>query len=144
MSSPYASADGKIAAFHTANETSVLFYRKDSFDEAGLEYPPATAQDAWTWDEFVEVAKKLTKDKNGNDATSPDFDPNNVDTFGINFSNYFAFYSNGGSLQARTEPNSCSTAPKPSRCCKTFKTSSTSIMLHLIPPRLPPFLLPKR
>ena len=46
MSFPYASADGKIAAFNTANETSVLFYRKDAFDEAGLEYPLATAQDA--------------------------------------------------------------------------------------------------
>lgn len=34
----------------------VLYYNKDHFDEAGLEYPT----DDWTWEELVDAAKKLT------------------------------------------------------------------------------------
>jgi len=68
-----------------------------------LPYPPATAQDAWTWDKFVEVAKKLTKDRNGNDATNPKFDPNNIETYGLSLPqdwwSYITFIdSNGGSF----------------------------------------------
>ncbi len=41
-----------------------LFYNKDLFDEAGIEYPPSSTDDpnfaAWTWEKFVEVAQALT------------------------------------------------------------------------------------
>ncbi|MCF7944455.1 MAG: sugar ABC transporter substrate-binding protein [Spirochaetia bacterium] len=36
--------------------TSVLFYNKDMFDKAGLEYPDAS----WNWDDTVEAAEQLT------------------------------------------------------------------------------------
>lgn len=36
--------------------TFVLFYNKDHFDEVGLAYPDNT----WTWDTYLEAAKKLT------------------------------------------------------------------------------------
>ena len=39
--------------------TRVLFYRKDLFAEAGIDHPPRT------WQELLEFAKKLTKDKDG-------------------------------------------------------------------------------
>ena len=39
----------------------VIFYNKDLFDEAGVEYIPTKKEDQWTWDEFVENMKKLTK-----------------------------------------------------------------------------------
>jgi multiple sugar transport system substrate-binding protein len=81
----YNYGDNKTLGTNTAGETIVMYYNKALFDEAGLEYPPSKAAEAWTWDEFVEVAKKLTKDRNGNDATSPDFDPNNMETYGISF-----------------------------------------------------------
>ncbi|MBS1483570.1 MAG: extracellular solute-binding protein, partial [Clostridium sp.] len=32
----------------------VIFYNKDLFDEAGVEYIPTKKEDQWTWDEFVE------------------------------------------------------------------------------------------
>lgn len=91
----------KVAALYVAPEILLLYYNKAAFDEAGADYPPAKAMEAWTWDEFVTVAKKLTKDRNGNDATSPDFDPNSIDTYGLSFPTwwfgYLAFiYSNGG------------------------------------------------
>ncbi|MBB3114173.1 multiple sugar transport system substrate-binding protein [Paenibacillus phyllosphaerae] len=69
----------------TAGETFGLFYNKDLFDEAQLSYPPAKPGEAWTWDEFVEVAKKLTIDQNGNNATEPDFNPDKIRQFGVSF-----------------------------------------------------------
>ncbi len=42
---------------------SYIYYNKKIFDEAGVAYPPADWDDAsWTWEKFVETAKKLTKD----------------------------------------------------------------------------------
>ncbi|HHX62884.1 MAG TPA: sugar ABC transporter substrate-binding protein [Epulopiscium sp.] len=39
-------------------DTIALWYNKTMFDEAGVEYPSAD----WTWDDFKEATKKLTKD----------------------------------------------------------------------------------
>ncbi|MGM7721665.1 sugar ABC transporter substrate-binding protein [uncultured Metabacillus sp.] len=38
-----------------------IVYNKDMFDKAGVPYP----QDGWTWDDYVETAKKLTIEENG-------------------------------------------------------------------------------
>jgi len=37
--------------------TDLLFYNKDLFDESGVAYPNSD----WTWNDFLEAAKKLTK-----------------------------------------------------------------------------------
>ncbi|OUM97575.1 MAG: hypothetical protein A9Z00_09800 [Thermobacillus sp. ZCTH02-B1] len=65
-------------------ESYALFYNKDAFEEAGVELPPTKPEEAWTWEEFIEVAKKLTIDNNGRNALDPDFDPNNVRQYGFN------------------------------------------------------------
>ncbi len=39
----------------------VLYYNKDLFDEAGVDYPSAD----WTWEDELEAAKKLTNKDNG-------------------------------------------------------------------------------
>lgn len=45
-----------------ATESSVaLYYNKDMTDAAGIEVP-TTLEDAWTWSEYYEAAKKLTTD----------------------------------------------------------------------------------
>ncbi len=67
---------------------AVMFYNKTLFDEAGLPYPPqkfGEEYDGKPWDieTMTEIAKILTVDKNGNDATSPDFDPKNIVQFGL-------------------------------------------------------------
>lgn len=41
--------------------TMVMFYIKEIFDEAGLPYPT----DDWTFEEFLEIAQKLTMEKGG-------------------------------------------------------------------------------
>jgi multiple sugar transport system substrate-binding protein len=71
---------------------SFVLYNKDLFDEAGLAYPPheygapyidasGNARD-WNMDTLRELAMELTVDRNGNDATSPNFDPANIVQFG--------------------------------------------------------------
>jgi multiple sugar transport system substrate-binding protein len=67
---------------------SALWYNKDLFDEAGLEYPPHewgapyADGDEWTFDKLRELAMYLTVDANGNDATMTEFDPENAVQFG--------------------------------------------------------------
>ena len=70
---------------------SMLFYQRSMFDEAGLEYPPQVYGDPyvldgedveWSFDTLREVAKRLTVDINGNDATSADFDATQIEQYG--------------------------------------------------------------
>jgi multiple sugar transport system substrate-binding protein len=67
-------------------ESFAIFYNADAFAEAGLNAPPTKPEDAWTWDEFVEVAKKLTLDNKDRNALDPDFDSKNIKQYGFNMS----------------------------------------------------------
>lgn len=54
--------NGKTYAMPVTMAPILVIYNKGMFDEAGVPYP----DEGWTWDEFLEIAKKLTKkDKNG-------------------------------------------------------------------------------
>lgn len=97
----YSLEPGNIIGISPGPETFALFYNEDMFKEAGVEPPPSNVDDAWTWDEFVEVAQKMTLDTNGLNAADPNFDPKKIKQYGINlgvwwgvFSNFV--YSNGG------------------------------------------------
>lgn len=50
--------DDEIVYFPVALQPQAIIYRKDRFEEAGLTIPT-------TWDEFIDCAKALTKDSNG-------------------------------------------------------------------------------
>ncbi len=52
------SVDGKLYGLPNGTQTMVMYYNKKMFDEAKIDYP----KDGWTWDEFLEDAKKLTKE----------------------------------------------------------------------------------
>ncbi|GAB3650965.1 ABC transporter substrate-binding protein [Glycomyces tarimensis] len=77
---------------------SFMYINLDLFDEAGLPYPPqeygAPYVDAegterpWDIETMTELAMRLTVDAEGNDATDPAFDPENIVQFG--FGNVFA------------------------------------------------------
>jgi multiple sugar transport system substrate-binding protein len=81
---------GALTALPFAAYPAYLWYNAALFDEAGLEYPPhefgAPYADGspWDMDKLEELAMKLTVDANGNDATSPSFDPNQVVQWGFN------------------------------------------------------------
>jgi multiple sugar transport system substrate-binding protein len=67
---------------------SFMYYNKDLFDEAGLPYPPQNFGETyqgkpWTWDAVRDIAKQLTVDDQGNDANSPNFQPDHVVQFGL-------------------------------------------------------------
>ena len=67
---------------------SFLYYNVDLFQEAGLPEPPHEFGEQydgaeWDIDALTELAKKLTVDTNGNDATSADFDRDNIVQYGF-------------------------------------------------------------
>jgi multiple sugar transport system substrate-binding protein len=79
---------GKPVATINGHDTFLLYYNKNLFDEAGVAYP----DDTWTWDTWLEAAKKLSNDKPGNEKRY-------AMTFG-NFppSLFWIIYSFGGNV----------------------------------------------
>ena len=70
-----------------------IFFVPALFDEAGLAYPPQKYGDKyeldgkmvdWSWDTVTEVAKRLTIDKNGKNATEAGFDKTQIAQVGYN------------------------------------------------------------
>jgi multiple sugar transport system substrate-binding protein len=91
----YRTADGQLVGIPFAVFPSMTYYNRGLFDEAGLNYPPQTfdtkyvmadgSEVDWNYDTIAALAKILTVDANGNDATSADFDPDSIVQFGFNF-----------------------------------------------------------
>jgi multiple sugar transport system substrate-binding protein len=65
-------------------DSVALIYNRDLFDRYGVPYP----DDTLTWNPrdggtFLELAKRMTIDVNGNNAASPRFDKNNIAIYGF-------------------------------------------------------------
>ena len=80
--------NGKTVAYSSANEVLALWYNKAMFDAAGIPYPPASEDKAWTWDQFVEVAKQLTIDANGKHPGDAGFNKDNIVQYGAYVNQY--------------------------------------------------------
>lgn len=98
----YNYGEGKTLGTNTACEALGIFYNKGLITKAGITVP-STAEEAWTWDEFVDAAKELTIDEAGRNAKDPNFDPEAISQYGIQFGTWWAHYmamvySNGGDL----------------------------------------------
>ena len=79
-----------------------LYYNADVFKTAGIEPPSNDPEKAWDWTTFLDVARKLTIDKNGKHPDESGFDRGNIERFGCDVSNYRLHHasfvqSNGGS-----------------------------------------------
>ena len=74
--------DGKACGVNGSLEIFGLFYNRDVFEEAGITVP-TTEEEAWTWEEFLDVCQTLTIDNQGRNAKDPDFDPKNIKQFGL-------------------------------------------------------------
>lgn len=113
--SMYQTGDQGTVGLPFAVFPSALFYNKALFDEAGLNYPPAAygdkyvmpdgAEADWSWETLTEVARLLTVDVNGNNATEDDFDKTQIIQYGYtwqyeNHPNYFGSFWEGGSMVA--------------------------------------------
>ena len=91
----YRTEDGGLSSLPFAVYPAVTYYNIDLFDEAGLNYPPAEfgapyvmpdgTEVAWDYTTVAEIARILTVDANGNDATMAEFDPTAIEQFGMNF-----------------------------------------------------------
>ncbi|GGD46878.1 ABC transporter substrate-binding protein [Paenibacillus nasutitermitis] len=84
--------DGSIIGAGVANEILLMNYNKELFDQANVPYPPASADQAWTWEQFVDAAKKLTTDRSGKHPGEDGFDANNIQTFGVNIQSLGQYY----------------------------------------------------
>jgi len=73
---------GHLWAIGALPATILVYYNKDLFKQAGVPEPPASATNPWTWDQFVDAAKKLTKDSNGRTPNDPGFNYNSVVQWG--------------------------------------------------------------
>ncbi len=93
--------DGVIYGIPLDNHGRGLWINVDMFEAAGISTDPATAPT--TYEGWVELFQKLTLDANGNNALSPDFDPENVVQWGytvgewINVNFFAALAQHGGS-----------------------------------------------
>ncbi|HMA35587.1 MAG TPA: extracellular solute-binding protein [Chloroflexia bacterium] len=79
--------EGVLVGIPFALFPSFIYYNKALFDEAKLPYPPHKVGEQyqgkdWTLDTMAALAKKLTVDANGNDATMAAFDPKTIKQFG--------------------------------------------------------------
>jgi multiple sugar transport system substrate-binding protein len=54
-------ARGKLMAIPKDSAAFGIHYNKDQFDKAGVKYPDET----WTWDQFAEICRRLTKPEQG-------------------------------------------------------------------------------
>jgi multiple sugar transport system substrate-binding protein len=92
---------------------SAIFFNTKLFDEAGLAYPPAnygekyTMPDGteveWNWETLTTVARMLTVDANGKNATEEGFDKNSIQQYGFtwnfeNHPNYWGAFWQAGSM----------------------------------------------
>jgi len=129
--------DGRIYGLSTAQVNLMLFYNADIFEANGVEPPPHHFDDAMTWDEFVHKAQLVTVDRNENNALSPNFNPNQIATFGFNvgpwLNNLALFaYSNGARIvnEAGTDtdfasPEWIETMYKVNRLIHVYRVSPT-------------------
>lgn len=72
--------NGKLYGIPDTAAPDVVFYNKDMFDAAGLDYPT----DDWTYDDMRQAALLLTLDESGHNATDPDFNPDAIVQWGWN------------------------------------------------------------
>jgi multiple sugar transport system substrate-binding protein len=57
--------DGKLCVLPEQVTNTVLFYNKDHMKAAGLTMPTSWDDASWTWDKFLDYAKKLTQTSGG-------------------------------------------------------------------------------
>ncbi|MFD4374351.1 ABC transporter substrate-binding protein [Streptomyces sp. NPDC058486] len=70
--------EGKPYGVPHHTDTSAVLYNKEHFAKAGIKDVPATLEEAWTWEEFFEIAQRL-KASTGHAA------------FGVNWQQFGAF-----------------------------------------------------
>lgn len=110
----YHTSEGQIA-LPFAVFPSAMIYNKNLFGNAGLAFPPVKYGDKykmpdgteveWSWDTVAEVARLLTRDSSGRNATASKFDKENIVQYGFtwqseNHPNYWGSFWGSSSMLA--------------------------------------------
>ncbi|GGI65524.1 sugar ABC transporter substrate-binding protein [Enterococcus alcedinis] len=94
--------DGPIAGNFNSLGAITMYYNEAYFEENGIDLPPHKLEDAWEWEEFIDVSKQLTVDRNGKHPGEDGFDEKNIETYAVNNFAGFTFESflasNGGGV----------------------------------------------
>lgn len=103
----YKNADGKQIGIPKDVDTSAVWYNKDMFDEAGIAYPTAD----WTWEDFRNISKQLTKADGSQYGTAmkPGSDQESW---------YGTIYANGGYVISDDKKKSGFDDPKTLEACE--------------------------
>lgn len=93
--------DGKWYAIGSTFQWRMIYYNKATLEAAGIPLPSTDPAEAWTWDQFLDVARTLTVDASGKHPGEDGFDVNNVVSWGffapdVMFDNFI--FSNGGKV----------------------------------------------
>ncbi|UOQ47651.1 sugar ABC transporter substrate-binding protein [Gracilibacillus caseinilyticus] len=73
--------DGKYWGVPQGIQIGALYYNKELFDKAGVEYP----SEDWTWEDLKEAAAKLTLDASDKKPNEDGFNSENIKQFGLTF-----------------------------------------------------------
>jgi len=88
----------KIYGLPWLQQPVMLYVNKDLFDKAGIKYP----DDSWTWETFMDAARKLTVDQNGKHPGEEGFDANNIKQWGFTINGWppvqMFIWQNGGEV----------------------------------------------
>lgn len=57
--------DKKLYAAPVHTSSQLLYYNKALFQKAGIPFPPADVRQRWTWEQMVEVARKIARPAEG-------------------------------------------------------------------------------
>ena len=72
----------RLWGVNVTSTTVVLYYNKTMLQNAGINPPPESAANPWSWEQFVDAAKKLTKDNAGRTPNDAGFNYNNLVQYG--------------------------------------------------------------
>jgi multiple sugar transport system substrate-binding protein len=73
------SYDGKVYCLPWIMQPVMVYVNKDMLDEAGI----VIDDTKWNWNDFMDAARKLTKDRNGNSLGESGFDSDNIAQWGF-------------------------------------------------------------
>ena len=97
--------DGKLYGVPSGSTLMALYYNKDLFRKAGIEFPETDWNEAWTWDELLAVARRMTTGEG----------PMKVYGFATNYNiGWFfpTFYQNNADFVSKDGSESTMTDPK--------------------------------
>lgn len=78
----YGMNDGRVYGLAYGVVCTVMYYDKEVFDEAGVEYPSADPANPDTWEEWVEKLQKVTVDQSGKHPGEDGFNALATKTYG--------------------------------------------------------------